>query len=125
MLQRSSKKFPSVDIGQNVLIRIPDVDRGRVAPRNVMAVLGTPSGVLDKLYARNKFQTAEHNFIEIDNVPSEQLTLRTAAAVDSQSKQGFVKCECKKNCENKRCNCLKKLVKCNSKCHSSSSCRNK
>lgn len=137
MLQRSNKKFAPVSVGQNVLVRIPDVDRGRAAPRNVMAVvmewkedsnlykLGTPSGVFEKLYARNEFQVADHRFIDMENVPEKKLTLRTVAAKDSQSKQGFVRCGCKNNCATKRCNCLKKEVRCNSKCHSSSSCRNK
>lgn len=137
MLQRSNKKFPPVISGQNVLVKIPDVDRGRAAPRNVMAVimerkeesdlyqLGTASGVVEKLYARNEFQVADHKFMELEDVPEKTITLRTAAAVESQSKQGFVRCGCRKNCVNKSCNCLKKEVKCNSKCHSSSSCRNK
>lgn len=66
MLQQSCSKYTKIDIGQNVLVKIPDVDRGRLAPRNVLAVvlsekedlyqLGTSTGVLEKLYARNEFQ---------------------------------------------------------------------
>ncbi|KAJ8929981.1 hypothetical protein NQ314_017269 [Rhamnusium bicolor] len=120
MLQMFNKNFLPASIGQHILVKIPDADRGRAAPGNVVAVvmeqkeesdlyqLGTLSGVLEKLYARNEFQVAYHKFMEMEDVPEKELTLRTAAAVDSRSKQGFVRCDWRKNCENKRCNCLKK-----------------
>nr|CAD7397580.1 unnamed protein product [Timema cristinae] len=66
MLQRSNKNFPPVSIGQNNLIKLPEVERGCAAPRNVTAVvmewkveldlyhLGTSSGVLQ----RGTIQTA-------------------------------------------------------------------
>ncbi|KAL1487962.1 hypothetical protein ABEB36_015343 [Hypothenemus hampei] len=47
MLKQSNSKFPKIGIGQNVLIRIPDVDRGRVATRNILAVVLTEK---DDLY---------------------------------------------------------------------------
>ncbi|KAF2902715.1 hypothetical protein ILUMI_03467, partial [Ignelater luminosus] len=69
MLQQSCSKYSTVEIGQNILVKIPDVDRGRLAPRNSLAVvlferedlyqLGSSTGVLEKLYARNEFQV--HN----------------------------------------------------------------
>nr|CAI5828726.1 unnamed protein product [Callosobruchus analis] len=65
MLQQSSSKFSKTEIG-NVLVKITVVDRGRLDPRNILAValsekdglyqLDTSTGVLQKLYARNKFQ---------------------------------------------------------------------
>lgn len=65
----SNKKFKTANIGDNVLVRIPDVGRGRAAPRNVMAVVtnvtegfykpGTKNDTLPKLYARNGFQILE------------------------------------------------------------------
>lgn len=68
MLSRSGKRFPPAKVGENVLVKIPDEDRGRTAPRNIMAVimaesdglykLGTSHGLLAKLYARNEFQVA-------------------------------------------------------------------
>ncbi|KAF2900205.1 hypothetical protein ILUMI_05979 [Ignelater luminosus] len=59
MLQQSCSKHSKAEIGQNVLVQIPDVDKGRLAPRNILAVvlseredlyqLDTSSGVLEKL----------------------------------------------------------------------------
>ncbi|KAJ8890526.1 hypothetical protein PR048_010035 [Dryococelus australis] len=37
MLQTSGKKFPPASTSDNILVSIPDVDRGRLAPRNVLA----------------------------------------------------------------------------------------
>ncbi|KAF2881158.1 hypothetical protein ILUMI_25017, partial [Ignelater luminosus] len=86
MLQQSYSKYSNVEIGQNVLVKIPDVDRGRLAPRNILAVvlsereelyqLGTSTGVLEKLYARNELQTSQTD-TPIDNKSS----LRTLAEV--------------------------------------------
>jgi hypothetical protein len=79
----------NVEIGQNVLIPIPNVDRGKGDPRNVMAVvgervhngykLGTSSGMLLGSYTRNQFELPDsqskmpeliyqHNFNAIDRL---------------------------------------------------------
>ncbi|XP_071054394.1 KRAB-A domain-containing protein 2-like [Onthophagus taurus] len=101
MLQQSCSKFPKIEIGQNVLVKTLDVDRGRLAPRNILAVvlsekddlyqLGTSTGVLEKLYARNEFQPSQTNSLTSSDVPIEnKLSLRTVAAKESNSSQGFV-----------------------------------
>ena len=57
MVSLSNSRLPAVDIGTNVVVRGPDIDRGRLAPRNVLAVvvdvsssrlylLGTKEGLL-------------------------------------------------------------------------------
>jgi len=35
----SNSRLPAVDIGTNAVVRVPDLDRGRLAPRNVLAVV--------------------------------------------------------------------------------------
>ncbi len=65
MLKTSNTKFKDAEVGDNVRIRFPDVDRGHGDPRSVIAVvmsveggfykLGTEHGVLKQLYARNEF----------------------------------------------------------------------
>ena len=82
------------------MVRVPDLGRGRLAPRNVLAVvvdvsssgpylLCTKEGLLERLYARNEFTTADNNFIEAHDVPSSSLSLRSASMITSGSKQGF------------------------------------
>ena len=107
----SNSRLPTVDIGTNVVVRVPDLDRGRLAPRNVLAVvvdvnssglylLGTKEGLLERLYARNEFTTAT-NFIEAHDVTSSSLSLRSASMIRPGSKQGFVSCHCKRHCVDK------------------------
>ncbi|KAJ8885481.1 hypothetical protein PR048_011679 [Dryococelus australis] len=78
MLQTSGKKFPPASTSDNILVSIPDVDRGRLTPRNVLAVImeevepnlfsiGTKHGKLEKLYSRNEFQLTPNKSLEINN----------------------------------------------------------
>ena len=135
MVSLSNSRLPAVDIGTNVVIRVPELDRGRLAPRNVLAVvvdvessglylLGTKEGQLERLYARNEIPTSD-NFIEAHDVPSSSPSLRSVTVITSGSKQGFVSCHCKRYCINKKCKCRSKNMKRNSMCHSNSSCKNK
>src|SRR5215475_8364371 len=136
MVSISNSRLPAVDIGTNVVVKVPDVERGRLAPRNVVAVvvdvnssglylLGTKEGLLERLYARSEFTPADNKFIDVHDVPSDSLSLRSASMTTSGSKQGFAGCNCKRYCIDKKCKCRSKNNKCNSKCHSSSSCKNK
>ena len=113
------------------MVLVPDLDRGRLAPRNILAVvvdispsglyqLGTKVGLLERPYDRNDFTTAGNNFIEAYDVPSSSLYLRSASMITSGSEQGFVSCHCKGYCIDKKCKCLSKNTKSNSKCHSNS-----
>ena len=116
MISLSNSRLPGVDIGTNVVVRVPDLDRGRLAPRNVLAVvvdvntsglylLGTKEGLLERLYARSEFTTADNNFFEAHDVPSSSLSVRSASIIKSGSKQGFVSCHCKRYCIDKKCKC--------------------
>jgi len=132
MVPLSNSGLPAVDIGTNAVVRVSDLDRRRLTPRNVLAVvvdvsssglylLGTKEGLLERLYAGNEFTTADNNFIEAHDVPSSSLSLRSASMITSGSKQGFVSCHCKRYCIDKKCKCRSK----NMKCHSNSCCKNK
>jgi hypothetical protein len=107
MVSFSNSRIPAVDIGTNVVVRVPDFDRGRLAPRNVLAVvvdvsssglyvLGTKEGLLEQLYAGNEFTAADNNFMEAHVVPSGPISLQSASMITSASKQGFVSCRCKR-----------------------------
>ncbi|KAL5240195.1 hypothetical protein ACI65C_007605 [Semiaphis heraclei] len=39
MIEKSNKKFEDLEVGVNVRVSIPDVDRARGSPRNVLAVI--------------------------------------------------------------------------------------
>ena len=125
----------AVAVSFYVVVRVPDLHRGSLASRNILAVvvdvnssgiylLGTKEGLIERLYARNEFTTAD-NFIEAHDVPSSSLFLRSASMITPGNNQGFVSCHCKRYCIDKKCKCRTKNMKCNSKCHSKSSCKNK
>ena len=101
----SNLRLPAIDNGTNVVVRVPGLDRGRLAPRNALPVvadvntsglylLGTQEGLLERLYARNEFTAADNTFIEAHDVPSSSLSLRSASVITSGSKQEFVSCHC-------------------------------
>jgi hypothetical protein len=137
MFNKSNKKFRTCEIGQNVLVNIPEVDRSKASPRNVLAVvmqqnsnqlytLATRDGVLDKQYSRNEFEVADNNFLMSSDLNTEAtISLRAAAASACNSKQGFVMCNCRKGCKSNQCKCKRRNLLCNSRCHNSLSCNNK
>jgi len=88
----SNFRLPAVDTGTNAVVRVPDLGRRRLAPRNVLAVvvdvsssglylLGIKEGLLERLYARNEFTTADNNFIEDHDMPSSSLSHRSASII--------------------------------------------
>jgi hypothetical protein len=69
MLSRSNNILEEVDIGCNVLIPIPQVDRGKGDPKNIMAIvhektykgyrLTTKHGILLGSQTRNQFELTD------------------------------------------------------------------
>lgn len=55
----------------------------------------------------------------------EFLKLCVVCQKKSSGAQGYEKCNCKTGCAQNKCKCLKNNRKCNSRCHSSLSCKNK
>ena len=79
------------------MVRVPDLDRGRLAPRNVLAVvvdvnssglylLGTKEDQFERLYARNEITIADNNFIQPHDVSSSSPSLRSASMITSGRK---------------------------------------
>jgi hypothetical protein len=137
MLTRSNTLLPLIEIGKNVTVSIPSVDKGRIDLRNIMAVvleqignnykLGTTNGIISSLFPRSELTVCEHSFFGIEKVPMDKtLSLRGESTASSLGHgQGRIKCSCKKNCDSKRCLCKSKNILCNSRCHNSNSCFNK
>lgn len=136
MLNRSNSLFKPIEIGKTVRIPIPEVDRAKTDSKNMIGVVietsnglykvGTKWGVLKQHYSRNQLFPTDANFISISEVPESVISLRKAANSESLTGgQGFVKCNCKTKCNDKKCKCRKMNLLCNSKCHISLSCLNK
>jgi len=86
MKATSSKKFQK-PVGQNVRIKISDIDRAKMDPRSIIAFitdikdeefyeLATKLGKLKVLYTSNKFTLRKENFLSIEEVGTEEISVR-------------------------------------------------
>ncbi|CAF5057243.1 unnamed protein product, partial [Rotaria sp. Silwood1] len=139
-LQNTSKKqkLANLNVGDNVLVPVPDVDRGPTDARNILAVimgtahdkykLGTQNGVLLGYYSYHQVCKAPGLptlFIH-DVQNDEPKSLREIARLQSVTGgQGLLKCDCKGGCKTNRCKCKQANMLCNSRCHHSATCGNK
>lgn len=126
-----------MNIGDNVTIPVPDVDRSKLDHRNVMALiieknngfykLANQHGTFKSMFARNQINLCNNVFINPEDVSSKEINLREAVAAESSSGllQGYFHCNCTQKCNSNRCKCLKLKRLCNSRCHHSNTCDNK
>ncbi|CAI6370936.1 unnamed protein product [Macrosiphum euphorbiae] len=137
MMTISNKKFTPLEVGTTVKVSIPDVDRARGSPRNLLAVitqveddlykLGTENGIIKHLYTRSQIDPCKECFVDLVSVNTEkEITLREAAGFSSVTgSQGYKRCNCKLKCRTNKCICRLAGILCNSKCHNSMPCENK
>ena len=140
MVKRSRVDLKSGEVGDNVAIPIPMVDRGRGDPRNILGVIldcdehnmytiAVKSGIISSKYARNQFDLCPQKLLTNCDVNMEcTVTLRQAVKATTSGGQGFFRCDCangKKQCQTNRCKCFKAGKMCNSRCHNSLTCKNK
>ena len=140
MVKRSRIELKMAEVGDNVAVPIPLVDKGRGDPRNILGVvldrdehdmykIAVKAGVLSTRYSRNQFDLCPQQLLNVSDVNTEhKITLRQALKSTATGGQGFFCCDCskgKKQCQTNRCKCFKAKRLCNSKCHSSITCPNK
>ena len=130
----SDRNFPDPDVGDSVRVRVPDVDKGKTDARSILACvtevttdgffkLGTRNGILKQLYDRSQFELCHERFLEVHDIPTEVVSLRSVASQQALGNgQGFIRCLCTIKCNTKRCQCRRSGIICNSKCHSSNPC---
>ncbi|XP_061724387.1 uncharacterized protein LOC133530493 [Cydia pomonella] len=106
MKTASDQSHPPLKVGDNLIIPIPDVDKGKADLRNVIGVvlevtseqlykIGTKSGILNKLYCRSEFDGCEEKFLRQHEVPNVTIALRTVAKnVATGTGQGYARCVC-------------------------------
>lgn len=79
--------------------------------------LGTAEDILKQRYARSQLSLCLKNLIRIEDIPDRVNHLRSVAFAQSSGKsQRFVKCMCKTKRQNMKRICMRKVMKCNSKC---------
>ena len=139
-MKRSRIELKAGEIGDNVALPIPLVDRGRGDPRNILGVIvsrsindqykvATKSGVLKGSYSMNQFDICPERLLREGDINSDtEISLREAVIKESvNGGQGFVKCSCNghKKIPSNRCKCFKSKQLCNSRWHNSLNCTNK
>ena len=78
-----------------------DVDRPKLGHNNLFGVvmdvkeglykIGTKAGVLPQSFTRNQFEPADNDFLQIENVPDKETTMRAAVGNESLTGvQGFI-----------------------------------
>jgi hypothetical protein len=132
----SNKRFPPAHFGDNVTVKVPDVDRGRGDLRNIVGVIvevqddmyrvGNKDGTLKELFSRNQFTVTKEKFLRTEEVDPTLKGVRAMATKQSLSGgQGYERCHCNTKRATKRCGCRAHNKLCNSKCHNGLSCSNK
>ena len=137
MLSRTYQKLRCLNVGDNVLIPVSEFDRGRGDPLNIIGVVleknengsvkvGTKAGVIQGWLSRSQVEFAKQTLLKAEDVPSTEMTIRSAVRVLSVGTgQGFKRCQCKGTCLTKRCSCFKEGNLCISSCHPRNNCKNK
>ena len=106
MLKRTEANLPQLQVGDNVRVAIPKVDRGRADSPNVIGVItdvtqhgnykvGTKHGQLKGSLARNAVEKCKQKtFLTPESVPDAELSVRQTASHVSFG-QGFLHCTAK------------------------------
>jgi hypothetical protein len=132
MLSRQKKVINSFKVGDFVLYRVSDVDRGAADPENLLCIiiehiensiqfrLGCKAGILDQTYPFNSLTKTELvSDFKIEDIPDKTVSVRQAISLLSLAGgQGVKKCNCRtSDCNSGRCSCKVANRQCNSKCH--------
>ena len=136
MIHQSNKRIKLFNIGENVLLPIPEVDkRSPFDPQNIPGVvlsstvdgfyqIGTSAGRLENHYTAGQFEPSLSFFLTHEDVPDKNVTLRAAILHSSLgSHKQF--CNCTSGCLSNKCKCRKLRRTCTSKCHKALTCHNK
>ena len=136
MMHQSNKRIKLFNIGENVLLPIPEVDkRSPLDPQKLPGVglsrtdygfyqIWTAAGRLENRYTSGQFELSLSFFLTQDEVPDKSVTLREAILHSSLgSHKQF--CNCTGGCISNKCKCRKSKKTCSSKCHKALTCHNK
>jgi hypothetical protein len=131
------KRSNNYEVGDLVRIRIPKIDRSGVdrptlpckvieITENNQCVLGSKFGIINIYYSPGEIEPlGTIHFPELDNLPSNKISVREAARLQSTGPATGAICNCKSNCNSNKCRCKKVGGNCGSRCHGGRPCQNK
>ncbi|CAI6369221.1 unnamed protein product [Macrosiphum euphorbiae] len=118
MVTRGKGILPPLKVGDNVLVSIPSVDRGRGDAANLLSVvmeekdgkfrIATKEGTLNTWLERNSLAATKYCSLTTTDVQSNEYSLRELVRLGSVGTgQGYRRCTCRTNCTSKKCTCRK------------------
>ncbi|CAG8539724.1 13168_t:CDS:1, partial [Racocetra persica] len=128
------------EIGEYVKISIPKIDRfdtdRPILPCRILNKLnhndtfkyrlGCKDGILNNLYCAGEMEPlGVREFSELENIPTDYISVREAARSQNSGTFTGTICKCKGSCSTNKCHCKKASARCGSKCHSGNTCDNK
>ena len=119
--------------GDFATVAIPANDRTPLdARRLTVKVIGVPKddvyklqcrhGILDRAIGISSLNAVHDDIIrrireDIDNAPTNKISLHAAARLESPSDRVAINCNCRKSCTTNKCTCHKNGKKCGQNCH--------
>ncbi|XP_076032943.1 uncharacterized protein LOC143020411 [Oratosquilla oratoria] len=136
MVKRSRIDLKAGEVGDNVAVPIPMIDRGRDDLRNIIGVIvdrdendlyriAVKAGILSTKYFRNQSDLCPQRLLNETDVNTDcTITLRQTLRSTASGGQGFFHCDRTKQCQINRCKCFKAKKICNSRWNSNLTCKN-
>jgi hypothetical protein len=114
LMRTTKRKLSELSVGNNVIIPIPQYDRGPTDPRNKLGEIeevseygyrvGTFVGTLSRYLCRNQIEAVNDTSLIISMIPSLQISLREAVCkISKNGGQGYLSCKCKGGCKTSKC----------------------
>ncbi len=136
-MNKSKKRVKEYQVGDLVRVAVLKIDRFGIdrptLPCKIMERtendkyrLGSKFGMIEIYYTAGElepFGTA--SFPELSDIPSNEISVREAARLQSVGSVLGGICNCKSECNSNKCRCKKSGESCSSRCHSGHSCLNK
>lgn len=136
-MNKGKKRITEYQIGDLVRIAVPKIDRFSVdrptLPCKIMEKtennqyrVGSKFGIIEICYSAGELEPlGTIAFPELNEIPSNTITIREAARLQNVGSVSGGICNCKSECNSNRCRCKRMGENCNSRCHSGRSCQNK
>jgi len=135
-MNKGRKRPNNYEVGDLVRISVPKIDRFGVdrptLPCKILEKinnqyrLGSQFGIINVFYSPGEIDPLGVNqFPELDTIPTNTITVREAARLQNVGLTTGTICNCKGNCNSKKCCCRKIGNNCGSRCHGGRQCQNK
>jgi len=136
-MNKGKKRVKEYQVGDLVRVTVPKIDRFSIdhfiLPCKIMKRtendkyrLGSKFGIIEIYYTAGELEPlGTASFPELSDIPSNEISVREAARLQSVGSVSGGICNCKSECNSNKCRCKKSGGSCSSRCHSGRSCLNK